>query len=219
MTDAQSRAAKLLGGDSFSFAEAIGGWRGLIESAAPGIVYVVAVIFTDELYVPAISALAVIAVLVTIRLIQRGSIVQSLSGVIGVVIGAIWAWRTGSDTAYFAPKLWTNGVYLAGVLISMAARYPVAGVVMGFVHGTGTTWREDPAQMRRAQLATGVLAGMFALRLAVQVPLYLADQTAVLGTVNLAMGTPLFALTLWIVWLLVRSVGRKPEPQDQPQQP
>jgi len=219
MTVPGSRASKLLGGDSFSFSEAIGGWRGLIESAAPGFVYVLAVLLTDERFIPAIAALAVVAVLVTIRLVQRSPITQALAGVIGVVIGAVWAWRTGSETAYFAPKLWVNGAYLAGILISMAVRWPVAGVVMGLVHGTGTAWREDPIQMRRAQLGSAVLAGMFVLRLAVQVPLYLADETAVLGTVNLAMGTPLFALTLWVVWLIVRSVGRKPEPQDQPQQP
>jgi len=219
MTAPESRASKLLGGDSFSFAEAIGGWRGLIESAAPGIVYVVVVLFTDEVFVPALAALAVVAILVVIRLIQRGSITQALTGVIGVVIGAVWAWRTGSATGYFGPGLVTNAVYLVGILVSMAVRWPVAGIVMGLVHGTGTAWRADPAQMRRAQLGSAVIAGMFALRLAVQVPLYLADETAILGTVKLVMGTPLFALTLWVVWLIVRSVGRKPEPQDPPQQP
>jgi hypothetical protein len=219
MTTPDSKAARVLGGDTFSFAEAIGGWRGLIESAAPGIVYVVAVLFVDDWFVPAIASLSVVAVLVVIRLIQRSSITQALTGVVGVVIGAIWAWRSGDATGYFAPGLWANAAYLAGMLASMALKWPVAGIILGLIHGTGSAWREDPAQVRRAQYGTAVLAGMFALRLAVQVPLYLADETAVLGTVKLVMGTPLFALTLWIVWLIVRNVGRKPEPQDQLQQP
>jgi hypothetical protein len=219
MSVPDNRAARVLGGDSFSFAEAIGGWRGLIESALPGVVYVVAVLLTDDKLVPAIAALAVVAVLVVVRLIQRSPVTQALSGVVGVAIGAFWAWRSGSATGYFAPGLWANVAYLVGILASMAARWPVAGIVMGFVHGTGTGWRADAAQMRAAQWGSAVLAGMFALRLVVQVPLYLADEVAVLGTVKLVMGVPLFALTLWVVWLLVRNVGRKPEHQHPPQHP
>jgi len=218
MTAPDSRAGKLLGGDSFSFAEAIGGWRGFIESVVPGLVYVTVFLITKTWQAPVIASLGVVAVMVAIRLVQKGQLTQAFSGVIGVVIGAIWAWRTGSATGYFAPKLWTNGLFLAGMFISMAVRWPIAGVVMGLVHGTGNAWRSNPAWMKRAQWGTLVLAAMFALRLAFQMPLYLADNTAVLGTVNLAMGTPLFALTLWVVWLLVRNVGRKQEPQDQPQQ-
>jgi hypothetical protein len=219
MSEQESRASKLLGGDTFSFAEAIGGWRGLIESALPGLVYVVAVLIVDEWLIPAAAALTVVAILVVIRLIQRSPVTQALSGVVGVLIGAFWAWRTGTSTGYFGPKLFANAAYAVGILISMAVRWPVAGVVMGFVHGTGTAWRNDPVQMRRAQWGTAVLAGMFGLRLAVQAPLYFAEEAAVLGTVNLLMGLPLFALTLWIVWLLVKNVGRKPEIQDQHPQP
>ena len=215
MTEPESRAAKLLGGDSFSFADAIGGWRGLIESALPGVAFVIAVLIADDWRIPAAAALAVVAILVIIRLIQRSPVTQALSGVIGVLIGAFWAWRTGTSTGYLGPKLFFNAAYAVGILISMAVRWPVAGVVMGFVHGTGTAWRSDAVQMRAAQWGSAVLVGMFALRLAVQTPLYFADEAAVLGTVNLLMGLPLFALTLWIVWLLVKNVGRKQEPQDQ----
>jgi len=135
-----------------------------------------------------------------------------------VGIGAFWAWRSGSAGGYFVPGLVTNVAYLVGILISMAVRWPVAGVAMGLIHGTGQAWRSDPASMRRAQYASAIFAGMFALRLAVQLPLYLADQIAVLATVKLAMGLPLFALTLWTMWLLVRNVGRRSEPQDPPPQ-
>jgi len=219
MSEPQGRAARLLGSEEFSFTEAIGGWRGLIETALPGIVYVVAVTFTKDWVVPTIAALAAVAIMVAIRLVQRGPVTQSLSGVVGVVIGAVWAWRTHSATGFYGPGLLANVGYLLAMVVSMMVRWPIAGVVMGFVHGTGSTWRESPPQVRRAQMGTAVLAAMFALRLAVQVPLYLADETAALGTVKLVMGTPLFALALWVTWLLVRNVGRKREPQDPPPQP
>jgi thiol:disulfide interchange protein len=50
---------------------------------------------------------------------------------------------------------------------------------------------------------------MFAARLVVQVPLYLADQTQWLGATKLIMGLPLYAATLWVTWLLVRAVYAK----------
>ncbi len=38
----ESAAGRLLGGESFSLHEAIGGWRGFLESSAPGVAFVVA---------------------------------------------------------------------------------------------------------------------------------------------------------------------------------
>lgn len=46
--------------------------------------------------------------------------------------------------------------------------------------------------------------GMFALRLTVQLPLYLSDQVAALGVAKLALGTPLYALVIWFTWLSAR---------------
>jgi len=218
MTAPDARASRLLGGESFSFADAIGGWRGLVESALPGFVYVIVFLIADTWLAPSIAALAVVAVLVIIRLIQHGSLHQSLSGVIGVAIGAVWAWRSGNATSYFAPGSWAYAAYATAFSISMLVRWPLAGVVMGLVHGTGSEWRKDRDQFRRAMWGTAVLIGMFGLRVAVQLPLLLAGQTAVLGTVKLIMGTPLFALTLWVTWLIVKNVGRKQEPEDQPLQ-
>ena len=215
----QTGAGKLLGSDTFSFADAIGGWRGLVESALPGFVYVVAFLITDEWQAPVIAALVVVAILVTVRLIQHGPISQSLSGVVGVAIGAVWAWRSDNATSFFIPGLWFNAALLAALLVSLAVRRPLVGVVMGLVHGTGSQWRANREEFRRAMWGTAVVVGMFTLRLVVQVPLLLADQTAVLGTVKLVMGTPLYALTLWVTWLIVRNVGRKPEPEGPPLQP
>ena len=56
---------------------------------------------------------------------------------------------------------------------------------------------------------------MFALRLGVEVPLYLAGQDALgaLGVARLVAGVPLFALTLWFIWLLVRPARQVQSPQ------
>jgi hypothetical protein len=49
------------------------------------------------------------------------------------------------------------------------------------------------------------------LRLLVQLPLYLADAVVALGVARTAMGLPLFALGLWLTYLLVHR-HRRPEP-------
>lgn len=74
-------------------------------------------------------------------------------------------------------------------------------------------WRQEPrlrGQRRRYYLGTMILAAMFALRLVVEVPLYLAGEPALgaLGVARLALGVPLFVVTLWLVWTVVR-----PEPE------
>ena len=210
------RLGSLVSSDDFSLAEAMGGWRGFAESAAPGLVFVVAYLVWGGFRAPVIASVATVAVLVVIRLIQRSSAQQALAGVVGVGLGAIWAWRAGDASGYFVPGLWANAAYAAGTLLSMLIRWPLVGVVMGMLKGWGTSWREDRATMRAMQLATAVVAGMFLLRLAVQVPLYLAGAIAALGTAKLAMGLPLFALTLWAAWYLVRNAAPDREPQDPP---
>ena len=47
---------------------------------------------------------------------------------------------------------------------------------------------------------------MFALRLGVEVPLYLANNAAGLAVAKLVLGIPLYAVVLIITWLLIRSV-------------
>lgn len=215
---AEGRVGAILSSDEFSFQDAVGGWRGFFESVAPGIVFVVLFLTEGGMKVPVIAAVITMVILVIVRLIQRSSIQQALAGSVGVAIGAIWAWRTGDATDYFTPGLWINGIYAVGVIVSMLVKWPAVGIVMGALNGDWKGWRSDPALMRVYQRATAVVAGLFLLRLAVQVPLALADQTAALGTARLAMGVPLFALTLWVVWLMVRNATPRQERPAPPQQ-
>ena len=95
------------------------------------------------------------------------------------------------------------------LLISLIARRPLIGVIAGLLT-SDPNWREDRAKRVMAMVATGLWSAMFALRLTVQVPLYLAGESAVsaLAMAKLVMGVPLYGLTLWLTWLLLRSVYR-----------
>ena len=206
------RGLRALTGADFSVADAIGGVRGLVESVAPGLVFVVVYLVAGALKPALVAASVVTALAVVIRVVQRTPVTQALSGVVGVGIGVAWAAWSGQARDYFVPGLWINGVSLVALLVSLVARWPVVGVVVGLLRGEDTTWRADRRLQRRYALATWIWVAMFAVRLAVQVPLYLGAQVGWLGTARLAMGVPLWALTLWVTWLLVRTPGASRDP-------
>jgi hypothetical protein len=58
-------------------------------------------------------------------------------------------------------------------------------------------------------------AGLFIVRLLVQLPLYAASAVVALGIARTAMGLPLFGLGLWLTWRMVRPV-RTPDAKAEP---
>ena len=202
-------------GDDFSLAESIGGARGLLESVLPGGVFVVVYVVTRELMPPLVASLAVALVLVVLRLLARTPVTQALGGTLGVGIGVLWAWRSGQAEDFFAFGLWTNAAYSVALLVSVLARWPLIGVVVAMLRQEGFSWRTDPALRRRRQRyywGTWLWIALFVARLAVQVPLYLDASVGWLGTARLVMGVPLWALALWLTWVLVREPASATEP-------
>lgn len=220
-----ARGLRAIDAEEFSFADSVGGVRGAIESVLPGLVFVVVFVAGGQRLTPALVASAAAAlVAVVARLAQRSPLTQALSGVLGVGIGVLWAARSGRAEDYFAWGLLTNVGYLLAFVVSVLVRWPLVGVVVGLFRPDGpmsssgswagaVAWRQDRALRRRYAVVTWLWAGMFALRLVVQVPLYLAGQVAWLGTAKLVMGVPLTALVLWLSWILVRgSTAARPAP-------
>jgi hypothetical protein len=86
----------------------------------------------------------------------------------------------------------------------VSLRRPLVGYIVGQLDGEGTGWRDEPARMRAFTRASLLWSALFGLRLAVQLPLYLAGAVVALGVARTAMGIPLFALGLWLTYRLVR---------------
>lgn len=226
---APAAGVRAIAGDTFSFGEAVGGARGVVESVLPGLVFVVVFVATGQDLTPALVASAAAAlVAVVARLVQRTPVTQALSGVIGVAIGVVWAWRSGRAEDYYAWGLLINVGYLLAFAVSAVVRWPLVGLVVGVFRPDGplssggswagaVAWRSDPAARRVYGWATWLWVAMFGARLVVQVPLYLAGQAAWLGTAKLVMGVPLTALVLWLSWLLVRgTTAASPAPAPTP---
>ncbi len=220
---AGGRGLRALTGRQFSAADAVGGVRGVVESVAPGLLFVVVYLATGQRMVPAlVASLGAALAAVVVRLVQRTPVTQAFSGLLGVLIGVVWAWRTGEAQNYFLYGLWVNVAYGVGTLATIVAGFPLVGLVVGLFHAAGplsggpwsrvVAWRADPALRRRYALATWPWVAMFALRLVVQVPLYRSAEVAWLGTAKLAMGLPLTALVLWLSWRLVRPTAAAAAP-------
>lgn len=206
------RGLRALTGEEFSLVEATGGIRGLVESVAPGLLFVIVYLVTRELTPALVAASAITVLAVIVRLVQRTPVTQALSGAIGVAIGVFWAARSGQAQDYFVVGLWTNAAYLAACLISVVVGWPLVGLVVGVLRGEGVSWRENRVLRRRYALATWLWVALFGVRLVVQLPLYLGAEVGWLGTARLAMGVPLWALTLWLTWLLVRTPAAAQDP-------
>lgn len=220
------RGVQALARDEFSFADAVGGTRGVVEQAAPGLLFVVVFVVTRDLAPALVASLAAAALAVLLRLVQRTPTTQAFSGVVGVAVGAVWAWRTGEAQDYFTYGLWVNLAWAVGALVSVLVRWPVVGVLVSLLRGRDMSWRTAPGVAathlrRRYAWATWLWVGLFGARLAVQVPLWLQGEDAVgwLGTAKLVMGVPLFALGLWLTWLLVASPAARAEQEDRPATP
>jgi hypothetical protein len=191
----------------FSFEKSVGGVRGIIESVLPYTVFSLVYAGTKDIQTSIIAAGAPLAVLVVWRLIARETLVQAVSGVLGIAIGAYIANKTGKASYFFLPNILKNTGFAAAYAISILVRWPLIGVVVGPMTGEMFAWRDDRRRYTAYKWATWIWVGMFAVRLAVQIPLFLADQVTLLGTLNgLVLGIPLFALTIWLSWLVLRSV-------------
>ena len=189
---------------------AVGGVRGLVESILPGLTFLVVYTLTQDLLPSVLIPLVVAVGFVVVRAVTRSPVMTAVAGVLGIAVSAALALLTGRAEDNFVPGFVINAVSLVVILISLAVRWPLVGVIVGVLTGEGGAWREDRAKRRVLTVATVLWAAMFALRLAVQVPLYFAGATEWLAGTKLLMGVPLYAVFLWVTWLLVRAVYTRP---------
>lgn len=193
-----------------------GGVQGIAESVVPGLVFLVAFTITRDLTMSLAGALASAAVFTVARLVQRRPLTQALAGVVGVGISAWLANTTGKAEDFYLPGFFTNAAYILAMVISIAIKWPLAGLLFGFIRNEGLEWRKNPARVKAYRLGTWVIVAVLVLRLVVQVPLYFMgeDGLAALATTRLIMAAPLYILGVWIAWLVTR-----PVPADTDAQP
>jgi hypothetical protein len=192
--------------DRESLMASVGGWLGIIQSSLPATVFVVVFATTKNTLASTVSSLAVSIAFLIWQLIQRKPVTQAIAGALGIGLSAFLTLRDGGHPAdYFVQGFFTNIGYGAVLAISILVRWPLIGFLIGLLRSEPLTWRKDKKVLRRADLATGLFVTLFGARLLVQLPLYFANQIEALGIARVAMGVPLYALCIWLSWLLLRS--------------
>lgn len=186
---------------------AVGGWLGIIESVLPGLIFVLVLAVSKQTVAAVVAAVSTSAFFLILQIVRKKPLTQAIAGAIGIAISAFLPLRDGGHAAdYFLQGFFTNAAYLAVLTVSLMVRWPLIGVLIGLLVGDNKTWRQNKSKVRRFQAATLVWVALFSARLLVQVPLYFAGQTELLGIFRIAMGVPLYALCIWFTWLLVRGV-------------
>ncbi len=146
-----------------------------------------------------------------------------VNSLVGIGIGAFFAYRSaqgGGDAgdqalAYFLPGILYNAGYAVVISLTILVRWPVVGFMVGSVAGDPTAWHKDPQIVRLCSNLSWLLVAPCLVRVAVQLPLYLAGRNnlydtdtliAALGVSKIVMGWPLqLAALAAMVWLLARN--------------
>lgn len=202
---------------------ALGGRRGMAEAAVPTIAFTVLFLTTHQLRTAVLVSIGCAVVLLAVRLVQRSTPQFVLNSLVGIGIGALFAWRAASSggdagdqaLAYFLPGILYNAGYAVVMVLTILARWPVVGFLVGSVTGDPTAWHADRGVVRLCSHLTWLLVLPCLLRVLVQTPLYLAGRNgwwadsaavAALGTAKLVMGWPLQVAALAaMAWLLSRN--------------
>ncbi|MET3921516.1 small-conductance mechanosensitive channel [Arthrobacter sp. UYEF20] len=204
------------GNGNIDVLKSAGGIQGIAESILPGLVFLITFTITRELPLALISSLAAAAAFTAARLVQRKPLTQALAGIVGVGLSAWIANSTGKAEDFYILGFLTNIAYILAMSLSIAFRWPFAGLIFGFIRNEGLEWRKHPARMKAYRIGTWVIVSVLVLRLLVQVPLYFMGEAglAALATTRLLMGTPLYVLGVWVAWLLTRPAPAPAGPTD-----
>lgn len=190
--------------------ERIGGVSGLVYASVPTIAYVI----VDA--IAGLTAAVVVAVgagagLIVMRLLRKEPLQPAVSGLLGVVVAALIAYYTGSAENYFLPGIWLSLAMTAVFTASLIVRRPLIGVAWNLMRSAGPdpAWRSDKTVLHAFDMATLAFAAVFAARFVVQDSLYDAGSAGWLAFARIAMGYPLLALALLVVYWAVRRANRR----------
>ena len=191
--------------DKETVIKALGGKKGLIDSGLPAVVFLVTFNLRNNLREAIVAALSLSICLAIVRLAKKDTIQHSISGILGVLICAYFANRSGNASDFYIPKLLTNLAYGSAYLIANLAGWPLLGIVLGPLLGENFEWRKNPERKKVYTRASWIWVAMFFSRIAVQYPIYRSGNVNLLGTVNLAMGYPLFFAAAYGSWLVIKT--------------
>jgi hypothetical protein len=142
------------------------------------------------------------------RLLRRQRPGGAISGAVLVAVSAVLVLVTGDANANYLPGFFINGAYGLAFLVSVLVGRPLVGVVTGLLT-SDSGWSGDRSFRRAATWLSLLWVLLFAVRLVVELPLYLAGNRVVeLGIARIVLGLPLYSIVLVVTVLVVQALRR-----------
>jgi hypothetical protein len=197
----------------------LGGWRGLIESGIPVLVFVIVNVVLGWAWPDsrsreglqwAIGAAVAVAVgIAIVRLMRKQSIRFAVNGLFGIALGAYLAWNSGEARDFYLPGIIITVAYAVLLLGSIVVGHPLVGWVWTVVvNGGKGDWRSDQRLRRTFAWLTALWATVFLLKAGIQTALWVANYPNALGVARLLLGYPPFIALLAISFWAARRVSR-----------
>ena len=198
---------------------ALGGARGSFETALPTVAFVAAWTVRHDVKIAVAASAVIVVILLLVRLASRQTPRYVLSAVFATAIAAYFALRSGRAETAFLPGILTSAAWGVGSLLSVVVRWPIVGFIVAAgdpgMAQDPTAWRRDSGLVRVCQRLTMVLVLLYAVRVVVMFPLYLAGQVTLLGVAKIALGWPAYLCALAVMgMILVR--GQTPLTPTEP---
>jgi hypothetical protein len=148
-----------------------------------------------------IAAVGLALILGAIRLVRKQAWYYALGGVMGVGLAAGIALLTQNAASYYLPAIIGSGLLLLLALISIIFKKPLAAWVSHLTRGWDLEWfwREDVKPAYRE--VTWFWAVFFAMRLGVQIYLFVRGDAGSLGWVNILLGWPVTIVVLAVSYV------------------
>lgn len=186
---------------------AIGGPLGIAEAVLPAFSFSVVFGFTQQAMPAVVVAVGISVCFILYRLLQRKALTQAIIGLVAVGFAAFLALRDGGSAAdYFVPGFITNASYGSVLLLSVLVGHPIMGYLGQLLFGL-KGWRQNKALKRKFTIVTLIWVGFFSARLAVQLPLYFANEVELLAASRAIMGAPAYAGLLALTWVMLRKLA------------
>jgi hypothetical protein len=183
----------------------IGGPRGAIESMLPPVIFVAVYLATNSnLTAAVVAALSIGIVLAGLRLSRGEKPVRIVGALLVVVFAATVAYYTGSAVAYFWPLVLANVASALAFAFSILIRWPLLGVIVGPLTGTGMRWRKDPDLLKAYAKASWLWVLLNVLRAAIQVPLIQGEDLWALAAVRPLFYVMVIGVVFWS-WRIIKN--------------
>jgi hypothetical protein len=222
--------------------KALGGRRGIIEAAIPGLLFTILWLTTNDLRLALIVGGAGVGIALVARLVQRSTVQYVFNAAFSIAIGYIFtriAANAGGDAsdqalAYFLPGILYSLVYTLVFGTSSLFGWPLVGFMLGSVTGDPLAWHEDKQVVKLCTRLTWVLLAPGAIGVTLQGPIWLLGwsgsidaDTAVLiiAILRLGLGWALrIGSFLTVIWLLARNAtpiepAARLDPERAPERP